>query len=197
MPESDFRFHSAVAALYDPVQAYFERFQAPEHRRYLTESIEGRVLEIGVGTGAMFSYYDGIDAEPVVHGVEPDPGMWRRARGKLEAHETSVELVCGRAEALPYEDETFDYVIECGLLCSVGCVSAALKEIHRVLTPDGEFRFFDHVRSDGVVGRSQDALTPLWRKIGGNCHLNRSIQPALQHCETARIEEIDRLSVGY
>lgn len=194
MSKTDIRFHPVVAALYDPVQLYFERFQAPEHRQYLANRLEGNVLEIGVGTGAMIPYYE---EGTVVHGVEPDPGMWRRTRQKAAESEISMELVCGRAEALPYEDETFDYVIESGLFCSVPSIEPVLEEIHRVLVPNGEFRFFDHVRSGGIVGRSQDALTPLWRTIGGNCHLNRRVQPVLEECSLICVEEIDHYPVGY
>lgn len=198
MPRTDIRFHPVVAALYDPVQCYFERFQAPGHRTYLADGLNGRVLEIGVGTGAMLPYYEQVASERVVfHGVEPDPGMWRRTSRALDDHEVSMELLSARVEALPYDDDTFDYVIECGLLCSVPSIDEAFEEIHRVLKPEGEFRYFDHVRSDGFVGKSQDALTPLWRRIGGNCHLNRRIHPRLDACSFFEVEEGERLSVGH
>lgn len=198
MSTPDIRFHSVVAALYDPVQHYFERFQAPAHRRYLANGVDGTVLEIGVGTGAMLPYYEnGAHTGRVIHGVEPDPGMWRRTREKIARSELAMELLSGRVEALPYQNDTFDYVIESGLLCSVPSIDMALDEIQRVLAPDGEFRFFDHVRSAGLVGRSQDVLTPLWRRIGGNCHLNRQVQPILEARSDFRLEALEHHPVGY
>ena len=87
-------------------------------------------------------------------------------------------------------------MIECGLLCSVPAIEPVLTELHRVLAPDGEFRFFDHARSDGIVGRSQDALTPLWRTIGGNCHLSRQVGSSLDDSALLDVREINRLRVG-
>lgn len=198
MATADIRFHPIVAALYDPVQVYFEHVQAPEHRRYLADGLTGRVLEVGVGTGAMLPYYEAAIGEAAnVHGVEPDPGMWRRTLSKLDEYDVEMELVSARAESLPYDDGTFDHVLEVGLLCSVPSIEEALAEIRRVLAPGGEFRFFDHVRSDGAVGRSQDALTPVWRRFGGNCHLNRRIRPTIEGTDGFRIREVDRPTVGY
>lgn len=182
-----------VAAVYDPVQTYFEWRQAPPHRRYLTRGLEGRVLEVGVGTGAMYPYYgDGIE----LHGVEPDPGMRRQAERKMIGADVDMKLVSGRVEALPYPDEVFDYVVECGVLCSAPDVREALREVGRVLEPEGEFRYLDHVRSPGVVGWTQDALTPFWRWFGGNCHLNRDLQEALRDSEALRVTELDCPTVG-
>jgi ubiquinone/menaquinone biosynthesis C-methylase UbiE len=197
MTDSKIEFHPLVAALYDPAQAFFERYQAPEHRTYLAEGLDGEVLEIGVGTGAMVPYYETHAAETAhIHGVEPDPGMYRRARDRVATADVHVELTSGRVESLPYEDDAFDYVLECGLCCSVPSVETALAEIERVLAPDGEFRFLDHVRSAGVVGRSQDLLTPLWRSFGGNCHLDREVEPLVAASDLT-VLDLDHHTVGY
>ncbi|RQG96418.1 class I SAM-dependent methyltransferase [Natrarchaeobius chitinivorans] len=198
MSRDDIRFHPAVAALYDPIQVYFERFQAPPHRTYLANGLEGTVLEIGVGTGAMVPYYeDTVEDGTRIYGVEPDPGMWRRSQAAIEERDVPMEVICGRGERLPFDDGTFDYVLECGLFCSVPSIDTVLDEIGRVLEPDGEFRFFDHVRSNGLLGYSQDALTPLWRRIGGNCHLDRRILPTLEENDSVRIETVERRRVGH
>lgn len=194
MAGDDIEFHPVVAALYDRVQWYFERVQAPEHRAYLADGIDGQVLEIGVGTGAMVPYYE---PGTTVYGIEPDPGMRRRARERAADSDVDLRLVSGRGEALPFETGAFDYVVECGVFCSVPSMDAMLAEIARVLRADGEFRFLDHVRSDGLVGRSQDALTPLWRRIGGNCHLNRRVRPLIESSERLRLTAFDRPTIGY
>lgn len=195
MASGDIRFHPVVAAVYDPVQTYFEWRQAPPHRRYLTRGLEGRVLEVGVGTGAMYPYYSS-EAGIELHGVEPDPGMRRQAEKKLAGVDVGMKLVEARVEALPYPSDSFDHVVECGVLCSAPDVEAALREVGRVLKPEGEFRFLDHVRSPGVVGWTQDALTPLWRWFGGNCHLNRRLQGVLEDSSALHVTELDRPTVG-
>jgi ubiquinone/menaquinone biosynthesis C-methylase UbiE len=198
MAGEDIRFHPVVAALYDPVQSYFERFQAPEHREYLAAGLDGRILEIGLGTGSMLPYYeDALGPEASLHGVEPDPGMWKRAREKATESAVDVTFVSARGETLPYEADAFDYVVECGVCCSVPDIEPMLAEIARVLRSDGEFRFLDHVRSDGPVGWSQDLLTPLWRSIGGNCHLNRRVRPRIEAVDSLTLVEFDRPTVGH
>lgn len=191
-------FHPVVAVLYDTVQWYFERYQAPPHREYLAAGLEGRILEIGLGTGAMVPYYEStLDSSASLHGVEPDPGMRAHARETFANSSVEIGLLSGRGERLPYEDDSFDYVIECGVFCSVPSMAAMVDEIGRVLRPDGEFRFLDHVRSDGVVGRSQDLLTPLWRTVGGNCHLNRRLRPVIEESTCLEITEFSRPTIGY
>lgn len=198
MADADVRFGRLVAALYDPVQTYFERVQAPPHRTYLASGLHGRVLEIGVGTGAMVPYYDdNVTDETTFHGIEPDPRMARQARKRVRGCDVDLTILPADGQSLPYADDAFDFVLECGVCCSVPDVDAMLDEVARVLAPDGEFRFLDHVRSDGVVGRSQDVLTPAWRRFGGNCHLNRRIGRTIEACEGLGVEECDRLTVGY
>lgn len=103
MSMPDIRFHPVVAALYDPVQHYFERFQAPPHRRFLANGVDGTVLEIGVGTGSMLPYYEGgANKGRVIHGVEPDPGMWQQTRDKIANSTVAMKLLSGRVEVLPY-----------------------------------------------------------------------------------------------
>lgn len=194
----DVQFNRVVAALYDPVQAYFERVQAPVHRSYLGRDLSGTVLEIGVGTGSMIPYYERHAAtSTVLHGVEPDPLVRRQAEEKLRESDCEMTLLPGDGQSLPYEDGTFDAVVECGVLCSVPDVDRMLGEVARVLAPGGEFRFLDHVRSGGIVGRSQDLLTPLWRRIGGNCHLDRAIGSAIEESDRLVVEDLDRPTIGH
>lgn len=198
MAEEKIRYHPAVARLYDPAQTYFERVQGPPHRRALASGLSGDVLEIGVGTGAMIPYFaEHAGGSICLHGVEPDPGMFRQARETVAAHDLQMGLTRARAEDLPYSDDSFDAVVESGVFCSAPDVPAALAEIARVLAPDGEFRFFDHVRSPGLIGRSQDLLTPLWRRMGGNCHLNREVKPQITACEGLVIRNCERSTVGH
>ncbi|WP_226005240.1 class I SAM-dependent methyltransferase [Natrinema salinisoli] len=198
MSGGDIEFHPVVAALYDPVQWYFERVQAPKHREYLAAGLEGRILEIGLGTGSMVPYYEAsLEHGATLHGLEPDPTMRQRARETIADSTVDMALVSGRGESLPYETDAFDYVVECGVFCSVPSMEPMLAEIARVLRDDGEFRFLDHVRSDGLIGRSQDFLTPLWRRIGGNCHLNRRLRPLIERSEHLTLAEFDRPTIGY
>ena len=131
----------------------------------------GRVLEIGVGTGMNFAHYGDIDA---LCGIEPDPHMLRRARAKAEALGLRIDLEQAGAESLPYPEASFDTVVMTWVLCTIPEPERALAEVHRVLRPGGRLLYAEHTRSKGVRAAAlQDKLTPLWKRIGGGCHLNR------------------------
>ena len=151
----------------------------------------GRVLEIGVGTGMNFSYYGAIDS---AHGIEPDPHMLRRARARAERLGFPIELVQTGAESLPYGDAAFDTVVVTWVLCTIPNPRVALKEIARVLRPEGRMLFVEHVRSRfSVAGKLQDAITPLWKKLAGGCHLNRD---SLEMIRAAGFEEVELRPCG-
>jgi len=142
------------------------------HRPYIVGEADGRVLEIGAGTGQSFTDY--AQAREVVV-TEPDPFMLARARKRLETLGLPhIELQQHAAEDLPFEDGTFDHVVSILVLCTVQDPPRALSEAKRVLKPGGTLRFIEHVRFDnGLRGQVQDAVAPVWRYFGGGCHLNR------------------------
>ena len=191
------RFHPWIARLYDHINFYFEHRQAPRHRQYLASECSGIVLEIGPGTGTMIPYLDGDEPPTAYYGVEPDPGMRRQAKSALSDATFDGEIVEGRAERLPFTAGSIDTVVVSCVFCSIPDVGRALSEIARVLAADGEFRFFEHVRSSGVVGRSQDYLTPLWRRLGGNCHLNREFLPAVESHDELVVREAEYHTTGH
>lgn len=199
MARTDPPSHPVVAALYDPLTAYAEKRILPAHRRYLARDLEGRVLDLGAGTGAMVPYFAeaALDAPSLaVHGIEPDPHMRRRASRTADEHGLEIELIAGVAEALPYADETFDTVVASQVFCTIPDIGAALAEVARVLTPAGELRFLEHVRADGAIGRMQDIVAPVWYRAAAGCHLNR--QTAATFCESPRFDvaELRRLAIG-
>jgi ubiquinone/menaquinone biosynthesis C-methylase UbiE len=98
------------------------------------------------------------------------------------------------AETIPLEDASIDTVVTTWTLCTIPDVAAALSEMCRVLKPDGRLLFVEHGRSpERSVRRWQDRLTPLWKCLGGGCHLNRAIS---QLIESAGFR-IERMDTGY
>jgi len=162
--------HPIVARLYDAVMAVPERTLLPEHREALAADLSGRVLEVGAGTGAMFPYYDdGLD----LHAIEPDPHMRAQAGNRAERLGLSVKIADAGGASLPYDDDTFDAVIASLVFCTIPDHEVALSEVARVLKPGGQFRFLEHVRGKGTVGRLHDIAAPAWHTVAGGCHLNR------------------------
>ena len=81
--------------------------------------------------------------------------------------------------SLPFAGAAFDAVVATLVLCTVADPARALAEVRRVLEPGGEFRFIEHVRADGWIGRVHDVITPIWRRIGAGCHPNRRTVEAI------------------
>ncbi|HEV2123861.1 MAG TPA: class I SAM-dependent methyltransferase [Chloroflexota bacterium] len=162
--------HRWFAAMYDVINRRAEARLIGPLRRHLLTDVTGRVLEIGAGTGASFPYFR---AGAWVAATEPDPFMLRRARGRAAEAGTRVVLVQCVAEALPFRDSTFDEALSALVLCTVGDPARSVVETRRVLRPGGKLRFIEHVRGEGVVGNVQDAISPVWRRVGAGCHPNR------------------------
>ena len=143
-----------------------------EHRKELLAGISGSVIEIGAGTGANFPHYPAGVGEIVA--VEPEPYL--RALATTAAAETStpVRVVDAVADQLPFADASFDAAVSSLVLCSVANQAAALAELHRVLRPGGELRFYEHVRAESPrFASAQRALDVVWPHLGGGCHASR------------------------
>lgn len=149
------------------------------YRQAVVNGARGRVLEIGVGAWLNLTRYS-RDIESLT-GIEPNARRIKKARQRAEQLGWDVDLRQGNVESLPFPDESFDTVVATFVWCSVGDVSAGLREIRRVLKPGGELRFLEHVRSrSSRAARVQDMITPLWQRFAGNCHPNRDTEQAIR-----------------
>jgi ubiquinone/menaquinone biosynthesis C-methylase UbiE len=164
--------HPRFARAYERMSVESDERGGSEHRIRLLEGLSGRVIEVGAGNGRNFPHYPAAVTE--VLAVEPEDrlrGMAERASGAVAV---PVRVVAGHVDALPAADEEFDAAVASLVLCSVPDPQRALAEIHRVLRPGGELRFYEHVRAHGRFrGAAEDVITPLWRRMGGGCHPNR------------------------
>jgi ubiquinone/menaquinone biosynthesis C-methylase UbiE len=139
---------------------------------------QGRVLEIGIGTGRNLEHYDRQRVASVV-GVDPAQAMHRLVRRRAQRTGIAVEVVGLSAEKIPFEDAAFDTVLVTYSLCTIPDPVAALCEMRRVLRPGASLIFCEHGRApEPSVQHWQDRLTPIWTRLAGGCHLNRDI-PAL------------------
>jgi SAM-dependent methyltransferase len=149
--------------------------QAHALRDRCVRGAQGRVLEIGLGTGASLESYGPAVTHLSV--VEPSQGMHALAKERLAKcpFETSVHTL--GAEALPFDDDSFDAIVSVWTLCSVDDPKAVLAELHRVLKPQGRFHVLEHVRSeDPRIARWQARLDPLQRVFACGCHLTRDTE---------------------
>ena len=165
----------SFAALYDGVMALAERGPIGRLRRDVVAPARGMVVEIAAGTGLDFRHYA---KGTTVVATEPDPAMLERARRRTLDAEADIVVVAADAQHLPFRAGAFDTAVVALGLCTIPRPDAALAELHRVLKPTGGVHLLEHVRVDQpVLGRLQDLLTPVWRRLAGGCRLNqRTVQ---------------------
>jgi ubiquinone/menaquinone biosynthesis C-methylase UbiE len=150
------------------------------YRERVVAQASGRVLEIGVGSGLNLPLY-GMQVKEIV-GVEPAPRLIRMAQNVADQAKSRVTFIAASAESLPVDTASVDTIVTTWTLCSIPDVVGALKEMRRVLRDNGQLLFVEHgLAPEENVQVWQNRLTPLWKKIGGGCHLNRPIRALIEH----------------
>ena len=159
----------------------FEPFaRKDENRARLVESAQGRVLELGCGSGVNFVRYPESVSEVIA--VEPEPSLRERAKAAATSAPVPVRVLAGQADALPLEDEAVDEAVCSFVLCSVPDQASALAELRRVLRPGGRLHFYEHVVARNPAGRAlqRAADATFWPRVFGNCHCARDTQAAIE-----------------
>ncbi len=163
--------------MFDLFMLPLEKFALHEMRNEVIPRARGRVLEIGAGTGINLKYYreDQLTSLTLTD-QEIDPLVEKRARG----FGIPLQYLDADVEKLKFPDASFDTVVFTLVFCSVLRPEEGFREIFRVLKPGGQLLFIEHVlsRHRGLASL-QHRLTPGWRRIAGNCHLNRETEAAI------------------
>ena len=180
--------HPIHAFLYDPCMGLADRAGLGERRRRLVSQARGAVLEVGAGTGRNLPLYRDVESVAV---LEPDGAMRRRLLDRVAAAAVTVEVHEAGIEQSGLADGSFDTVVASLVLCTVDDQAVALDAIRRLLRQDGRLLFLEHVRLPGLRGRAQAGVTPVWRRLAGNCHLDRPTLDAIRAAGFA-ITDCDR-----
>jgi ubiquinone/menaquinone biosynthesis C-methylase UbiE len=146
-----------------------------QQRLKVVPQAQGRVLEVGIGTGLNLPFYDKTKVQRIV-GLDPALRMHRLALRRIARTGLDVELVGLSAEAIPLPPASFDTVLTTYTLCTIPDPVAALKEMRRVLAPGGKLLFCEHGRApEQNVRKWQTRVQPYWSRIAGGCRLDRDI----------------------
>nr|WP_281378377.1 class I SAM-dependent methyltransferase [Halomonas organivorans] len=162
-------------------------------RAAVVPQARGRVLEVGMGSGLNLPHYD-PDRVELVWGLEPSEGMRRKARHHVAGAPFEVRWLNLPGEEIPLEDNSADTVVLTYTLCTIPDWHRALEQMRRVLKPSGQLLFCEHgIAPDEGVRRWQDRVNPLWGKVAGGCHLNRTIPELIEHAGFAILQ----METGY
>jgi ubiquinone/menaquinone biosynthesis C-methylase UbiE len=180
------------ARMYLRSAASAEERGATDHRRRLLEGLSGTVVEIGAGHGLNFPVYPSEVTEVIA--IEPEPTLRSKAETAADRADVPIRVLAGVADELPLEGESADAAVASLVLCSVPDQQRALAEIRRVLRPEGELRFYEH-----VIPRCQPKRlilqvidrSGLWPRIAGGCHPARDTTEAIMQAGFD-IEQIER-----
>jgi ubiquinone/menaquinone biosynthesis C-methylase UbiE len=160
------------ALAYDPFLWLGEIVGLRRRRRSLLSTARGRVVEIGAGTGLNASLYPDCITELIL--TEPDAAMRDKLQHRLDRIGRDARIVDAPAECLPLADASVDTVVSTLVLCTVPDPEQTLREIARVLSPDGRLLFIEHVRAKSrLLATIQDCLFAPWRSFACGCCCNR------------------------
>jgi len=166
--------YNRVANVYDWMDVVIR----DKWRKEVYEGMKGDVLEVGVGTGKNIPFYP-LDA--FVTGIDFSTNMLDRAKERLQKYpDKHARLLLMDAQNMEFEDNTFDGVITTCVFCSVPDPIKELKEIRRVVKPNGTVRMLEHMRSDQVMmGKMMDVINPLVVNVVG-ANINRDTMHNLE-----------------
>jgi ubiquinone/menaquinone biosynthesis C-methylase UbiE len=186
--------HPLFARFYARASLLMERGVAA-HRATLLDGLSGTVIEVGAGNGLNFPHYPQTVTEVIA--VEPEPHLRSIAETSAGRANIPIKVIDGLADHLPAEDGSCDAAVASLVLCSVPDQDRALTEIHRVLKPRGQLRFFEHVHAP-TPGRRRLQKTldaTIWPWFNGGCHSGRDTQAAIERSGFV-IDRIDHLATA-
>jgi ubiquinone/menaquinone biosynthesis C-methylase UbiE len=161
-----------------------------KYRRALLAHASGNILEIGFGTGLNLPLYPPHVRK--ITTVDPNVGMYRRARRRIKDVGIEIDQRVGDSERLPFDDRTFDCVVSTFTMCSIADVAHALAEVYRALKSGGQLLFLEHGLSPDLnVQKWQHRLNWLQMRLAGGCHLDRNIRALVgaQPFASVKVEE--------
>jgi ubiquinone/menaquinone biosynthesis C-methylase UbiE len=180
------------AAGYDKQIAFFEKVWFGGGREWLGARIQGRVLEVAIGTGRNLRHYP---ADATITGIELSPAMLAIAQQRAARLGRKADLTNGNAEALPFPDEAFDTVVCAFSLCTIPDPAAAVGQMARVLIPGGRLLLVDHIASTWPpIRAAQWLLERITIRAAGE-HFTRRQLPVVR-AAGFDIVEAERLKAG-
>lgn len=188
MNQTDGTTFDRIAAPYDRGMAPLEKRWLGQMRGRLLQHAKGRVLEVGVGTGANLPFYS---PETCLTAIDESVDMLAVASRSSAGLSACVHLSQMDVESLAFPAGSFDTIVASLVLCSVVDQRRALGELRRVLRKPGGLLLLEHMRPQfRPLAWLVDLVNVPWYAFNGRCNLNRRTQHALVSAgfEVERVE---------
>ena len=162
-------------------------------RQQIIPLAEGKVLEIGVGSGANFCHYDPTRVSKL-YALEPNPGMLRLAERQRHRTKLNLEFLDLPGERIPLKDHSVNTVVSTFTLCTIPGIVEAIRGVRRVLKPDGKLIFFElGLSPDPAIQRWQKRLEPIHHWLFQGLYLTRDIPSLIEQGGF----QIEQMEMGY
>ena len=176
-----------------PILSLYEKYVLPKflncacgskpvarQREKVVPLAEGKVLEIGIGSGLNLPFYDKTKVDEI-WGLDPSEELSEMARAVAIQEGMEVNFISSGAEEIPLPDDHFDSVLITYTMCTIPEVIRANTEIRRVLKNQGKMIFCEHgAAPDDNIRKWQKRINPFWGKIAGGCNIDRNIPSLIQ-----------------
>ena len=182
-------YSKLVAKHYDRFMQSVENRHLSTRRKNLLQDLKGTILEVGAGTGVNFQFYD---PQAQILACEPDSFMATKAREKATApsSKATISLLEQGVETLEIAPNSLDYIVCTLVLCTIPKPFEAYQQFKSWLKSDGELIILEHIAPKSKFTRfSYDLVTPIWKRIGQGCHLNRNTDQDLKSLGFSPIQE--------
>jgi ubiquinone/menaquinone biosynthesis C-methylase UbiE len=188
-------YNKVFSAAYDPVMGLVEKNVLSARRKTLLSPLQGKILELGCGTGINFEFYS---SGANVVALEPSDSMRAQAEDRL-----ITGGIAARIRVVPWlledtrltaavPESSLDAVVCTLVLCTVSDPAAVLSHLRRLLKPEGRLIVLEHVRAKSEIGAmAQNFINPVWRHLAEGCQLNRDTHTAILQAGFSAEEKSD------
>ncbi|WP_137742995.1 class I SAM-dependent methyltransferase [Robertmurraya siralis] len=158
-------------------------------RKDLIKNAYGKVLEVGVGAGANFPYYNQANVE--ITGVDFSSEMIKSAKRAADRFQVKAEFMTKDLEELSFADNSFDCIVSTLSLCTYTDPIAVLRKFNRWCREGGRVLLMEHgLSSNPLLSLAQKIIDPVYKQISG-CHCNRNF-PELMKKSHLQVEHMER-----
>lgn len=174
------------------LKGFFINFLIGRYRKMILRGVKGKILEVGIGTGANLRYYSD---ECEIVGIDLSKEMLKIAQSRADKNRKKIILKIASADNLPFKNKKFDYVVDTLGLCTYLNPTKALKEMKRVCKKSGRILLLEHgISNNSFVEKSQRKREKKHYQRSG-CSLLRDYEKLVKK-EEFKFERIERKLFG-